>query len=341
MNINDREKLVLNAIVDYYLTFGETIGSRTLVKKYGIELSSATIRNVMADLEDMGFIEKTHTSSGRIPTDRGYKYYLDELLEIERLSHEEKENIDLIYNRRIGELENILKKTTTLLSKMTNYTSIALEPRTTTDRIDRVEFVYIDEYLVMMIVIMDDRTVRTKKISMPYPIDRAELMVKSNEINQKLKNHEIDILEIEKFLIGIEDILLEDEDEDFDKYFINNLASIIKNSNSEEVYDVLDFFNQRKDTKNLFEKLMQQNIADNKAVNIIFGDELGIKELEDFSFVYSIYNVSGAQGIIGVIGPKRMAYSKTIGLIEHVSHELNNVIEQFEKNTMKIKVKWS
>lgn len=331
MNINDREKLVLNAIVDYYLTFGETIGSRTLVKKYGIELSSATIRNVMADLEDMGFIEKTHTSSGRIPTDRGYKYYLDELLEIERLSHEEKENIDLIYNRRIGELENILKKTTTLLSKMTNYTSIALEPRTTTDRIDRVEFVYIDEYLVMMVVIMDDRTVRTKKISMPYPIDRAELMVKSNEINQKLKNHEIDILEIEKFLIGIEDILLEDEDEDFDKYFINNLASIIKNSNSEEVYDVLDFFNQRKDTKNLFEKLMQQNIADNKAVNIIFGDELGIKELEDFSFVYSIYNVSGAQGIIGVIGPKRMAYSKTIGLIEHVSHELNNVIEQFEK----------
>lgn len=251
MNINDREKLVLNAIVDYYLTFGETIGSRTLVKKYGIELSSATIRNVMADLEDMGFIEKTHTSSGRIPTDMGYKYYLDELLEIERLSHEEKENIDLIYNRRIGELENILKKTTTLLSKMTNYTSIALEPRTTTDRIDRVEFVYIDEYLVMMVVIMDDRTVRTKKISMPYPIDRAELMVKSNEINQKLKNHEIDILEIEKFLIGIEDILLEDEDEDFDKYFINNLASIIKNSNSEEVYDVLDFFNQRKDTKNL------------------------------------------------------------------------------------------
>ena len=76
MSISEREKLVLNAIVNYYLTFGDTIGSRTLVKKYGIDLSSATIRNVMADLEDMGYIAKTHTSSGRIPTDKGYKYYL-------------------------------------------------------------------------------------------------------------------------------------------------------------------------------------------------------------------------------------------------------------------------
>ena len=95
MAITDREKLVLNAIVNYYLTFGDTIGSRTLVKKYGINLSSATIRNVMADLEDMGLIAKTHTSSGRIPTDKGYKYYLDELLKVEKLTKEEKENIEL------------------------------------------------------------------------------------------------------------------------------------------------------------------------------------------------------------------------------------------------------
>ena len=120
MSISDREKLVLNAIVDYYLTVGDTIGSRTLVKKYGIELSSATIRNVMADLEDMGFIEKTHTSSGRIPTDMGYKYYLTELLKIERITQEEIENINNVYNRRIDELENVLKKTSNLLPHFQN-----------------------------------------------------------------------------------------------------------------------------------------------------------------------------------------------------------------------------
>ena len=108
MRISEREKLVLNAIVDYYLTVGDTIGSRTLVKKYGIELSSATICNVMADLEDMGFIEKTHTSSGRIPTDMGYKYYLTELLKVEKITQEEIENISNVYNRRVDELENIL-----------------------------------------------------------------------------------------------------------------------------------------------------------------------------------------------------------------------------------------
>ncbi len=97
MAITDREKQVLGAIIDYYLTFGDTIGSRTLVKKYNIGFSSATIRNVMADLEDMGYIAKTHTSSGRVPTDLGYKFYLHELLKIEKLSQSERDRIDLAY----------------------------------------------------------------------------------------------------------------------------------------------------------------------------------------------------------------------------------------------------
>src|SRR3712207_8974473 len=110
MGISDREKLVLNAIVNYYLTFGDTIGSRTLVKKYGIELSSATIRNVMADLEDMGFIGKTHTSSGRIPTDKGYRYYLNELLKVERLSQRSEEHTSELQSRQYLVCRLLLEK---------------------------------------------------------------------------------------------------------------------------------------------------------------------------------------------------------------------------------------
>lgn len=332
MTISEREKLVLNAIIDYYLTHGETIGSRTLVKKYGIELSSATIRNVMADLEDMGFIEKTHTSSGRIPTDLGYKYYLDELLEIERLTFEEKQNIDMIYNRRVIELDNILEKTTNLLSKMTSYTSIVVEPKTTNDRLERIELIYIDEYLLMLIIIMEDRTIKTKKINMPYPILKEEVLNLNIEINKKLKENIISVSEIESFIIG--NNILEDEekdeDDDFDKYFINNIVSMAKNTSVNEIYDVLEFFNKRNDTKLLINKLINQKRSEDKVVNIIFGEELGIKELENFSFVYSVYNIGDSEGIIGVIGPKRMAYSKTIGLIEHVTEELNHAIEQLE-----------
>lgn len=335
MNISDREKLVLNAIIDYYLTYGDTIGSRTLVKKYGIELSSATIRNVMADLEDMGFIEKTHTSSGRIPTDMGYKYYLDELLQIERITQEERENINLVYSRRIDELDNILKKTSSLLSKLTNYAGIAVEPKTTNERIKRIELVYIDSYLTMVVIITEDRQIKTKNIHLSYPITKEELNKKSKELNEMLKNNELDIFHIEKFLLDEDEIVYDDliDDSDFTKYFINNLSSMLKDKSVDEIADVIEFFNERKDIRDLFEKLIEQKSKENKTkdVNVIFGDELGIKELEDFSFVYSIYDIGGAKGIIGVMGPKRMAYSKTMGLINHVSREVNKVLHLIEK----------
>ena len=338
MRISEREKLVLNAIVDYYLTVGDTIGSRTLVKKYGIELSSATIRNVMADLEDMGFIEKTHTSSGRIPTDMGYKYYLTELLKVEKITQEEIENISNVYNRRVDELENILKQTSTLLSKLTNYAGIAVEPKPDNTKVDRVELVYIDEYLIMAVIVMEDRRVKTKNIHLPYPITKDEVDKKVVELNDKVKNNEIAINDIEKFFTESSDIIYEYDDEDeLSKYFINNLPGVLKDRDIEEVTDVIEFFNERKDIRDLFEKLIEQKAKENSKtnVNVILGDELGIKELEDFSFVYSIYNLGGAQGIIGVMGPKRMAYSKTMGLINHVSREVNKVINSMEREKNK------
>ena len=338
MRISEREKLVLNAIVDYYLTVGDTIGSRTLVKKYGIELSSATIRNVMADLEDMGFIEKTHTSSGRIPTDMGYKYYLTELLKVEKITQEEIENISNVYNRRVDELENILKQTSTLLSKLTNYAGIAVEPKPDNTKVDRVELVYIDEYLIMAVIVMEDRRVKSKNIHLPYPITKDEVDKKVVELNDKIKNNEIAINDIEKFFTESSDIIYEYDDEDeLSKYFINNLPGVLKDRDIEEVTDVIEFFNERKDIRDLFEKLIEQKAKENSKtnVNVILGDELGIKELEDFSFVYSIYNLGGAQGIIGVMGPKRMAYSKTMGLINHVSREVNKLINSMEREKNK------
>ena len=338
MRISEREKLVLNAIVDYYLTVGDTIGSRTLVKKYGIELSSATIRNVMADLEDMGFIEKTHTSSGRIPTDMGYKYYLTELLKVEKITQEEIENISNVYNRRVDELENILKQTSTLLSKLTNYAGIAVEPKPDNTKVDRVELVYIDEYLIMAVIVMEDRRVKTKNIHLSYPITKDEVDKKVVELNDKIKNNEIAINDIEKFFTESSDIICEHDDEDeLSKYFINNLPGVLKDRDIEEVTDVIEFFNERKDIRDLFEKLIEQKAKENSKtnVNVILGDELGIKELEDFSFVYSIYNLGGAQGIIGVMGPKRMAYSKTMGLINHVSREVNKLINSMEREKNK------
>lgn len=332
MSISDREKLVLNAIVNYYLTFGDTIGSRTLVKKYGIDLSSATIRNVMADLEDMGFIAKTHTSSGRIPTDKGYKYYLDELLKVEKLTKEEKENIELEYEFRINELDMLLQKTSSLLSKLTSYAGIVMEPSTVVERIKRIELVHIDDFMVIAVIIMENRAVKTKKIILDQAVSKEELEIISREINEKVKSNEVNIGNLESFIKGRK--LIGDTGEIFDddgKLFINNVPSIFRDKNVNEVSEVLELFHHRKDIKLLFEQVVKNRDSSYGKVNVIFGDEIGIKGLEDYSFVYSIYKAGASQGILGVIGPKRMAYSKTMGLIKYVTQEVNKVINQIER----------
>lgn len=336
MSINEREKLVLNAIINYYLTFGDTIGSRTLVKKYGIELSSATIRNVMADLEDMGFIGKTHTSSGRIPTDKGYRYYLNELLKVERLTQQERADIEGFYENRIGELDILLETTSSLLSKLTNYAGIAVEPRMRDSDIHRIELIHIDEYLIMVVVIMEDRRVKTKKISLINPISREELTEIAKELNLKIQTQHLSMKEIEEFILG-EDVIQGSESsmEDMHRFFIDNVTSMLREKDMDAASEVLDFFSEKKDIRQMFEALIQKKQEFSTGVQVIFGDELGIKELEDYSFVYSLYQLGGAQGIIGVIGPKRMAYSKTVGLLDYVTKEVNRVIHRIETKEVK------
>lgn len=330
MSITEREKLVLNAIVNYYLNFGDTIGSRTLVKKYGIDLSSATIRNVMADLEDMGFIAKTHTSSGRIPTDKGYRYYLDELLKIEKLTKQEKENIELSYEYRVNELDMLLQHTSSLLSKLTTYAGIAMEPAIIIEKVKKVELVHIDDYMIISIIVLENRAVKTKKVILTNPITKDELAELTEEINERLKVEDLSSTEIENFILGKKKIIpkVARHYEDDGKLFINNVPSIFRDKNVNEVSEALELFNQRKDIRGIFEHIINTRNTTNGRVEVVFGDELGIKGLEDYSFVYSTYSIGDSQGVIGVIGPKRMAYSKTMGLIKYVTQEVNKVINQ-------------
>lgn len=335
MAISDREKLVLGVIIDYYLTFGDTIGSRTLVKKYNIELSSATIRNVMADLEDMGYISKTHTSSGRIPTDKGYKFYLHELLKVEKISKEERKKIDMAYELRVSELEDILKKTSTLLSKLTSYAGIVVEPDIKREGIKKVELVHIDDYLIMAVIVMDNMAVRTKKISLEHGLSREELAAVSKELNEKLRKGELKSYEVEDFILEKDNPVLSNlENEVFQdiegQFYMNNTSSIFQNKSVEEARETLELFNKKKGMKEIFEILVKSREHDYGDVNVVFGDELNIKGLEDFSFVYSVYKMGESQGVIGVIGPRRMAYSKTMGLVKYVTKEVNKVIEEIE-----------
>ncbi|GLI55680.1 heat-inducible transcription repressor HrcA [Propionigenium maris DSM 9537] len=336
MAITDREKQVLGAIIDYYLTFGDTIGSRTLVKKYNIGFSSATIRNVMADLEDMGYIAKTHTSSGRVPTDLGYKFYLHELLKIEQLSKAERDRIDLAYERRVTEIESVLKKTSSLLSKLTSYAGMVIEPDFKREKIKKVELVHIDDYLVMAVIVSENMSVRTKKLSLEHGITREELEKVSKEINEKLKRGEVHShTQVEELILEKDNPLLEEFEREIyqdiqGNFFLNNATSIFHDKSVGEVQETLEMFNRKKGVRELFESLVKAREPNYGEVNVAFGDELNIPGLEDFSFVYSVYKMGSSQGVIGVIGPRRMAYSKTMGLVDYVTREVNKVIDEIE-----------
>lgn len=334
--ITDREKLVLGAIIDHYLTEGDTIGSRTLVKKYNIKYSSATIRNVMADLEDFGYLTKTHTSSGRIPTDLGYKFYLSELLKIDKLSRNEMEKIHQIYDKKIGEFDEILRKTSNLLSKLTSYAGIVLEPSISCETIKKVELVHVSDYMAMAVIVMNDATVRTRKIYFENPIDEIELKKISVKLNEKSSKGEIKTYEIENFvkekgnpvLESISNKIYQDME---GEVFINGASTIFEDKTVEEAKEALEIFNKRKGLDEIFKELVSTREHKHGKVYVVFGDELNIEALKDFSFVYSFYKNGNSQGIIGVVGPKRMAYSKTVSLVEYVTKEVNNVINISQK----------
>lgn len=163
-----------------------------------------------------------------------------------------------MYNCRVDELENILKKIFILFLKLINYVGIVVELKFDNKKVSRVEFVYIDEYLVMVIIVMDDRRVKIKNIYLVYLILKEEVEKKVDELNVKIRNNEIVINDIEKFFIESIDIVYEYDDEDeFSKYFINNFLSMLKNENIVEVIDVIEFFNERKDIRELFEKFIE------------------------------------------------------------------------------------
>lgn len=321
MIVNDREKLVLSAIIDSYLLSGETIGSRTLVKKYNIDLSSATIRNVMSDLEDKGFLAKTHSSSGRIPTDLGYRFYLEELLKIKKLSSDEKARINFVYENKIRELDSVLEKTSILLSNLTNYVGIVIEPAHKKEKIKKVELVHIDDHMAMAVVVMENKTVRTKKIFFDEKCTEKDLLSLSSRINNEIKNNFVESHEIDNII----DFVYNEVE---GKLFLESSSEIFKNKQVNEIKDVLDIFSKEKRIKELFEEAVKLKPFKDGDVNVIFGEELAVKGLEDYSFVYSIYNLDNSQGIVGVMGPKRMSYSKTMGVIQYVTQEVNKAIKE-------------
>lgn len=331
--LNERKKRILQAIVEEYISTAEPVSSSSLVNKYGLDFSSATIRNEMANLEKSGFLDKTHTSSGRIPSAKGYRYYVDELLKDDNLSLEEIKYISSKLETKVNEIEELTKITTSTLSEITHYTTVAIGPKASEQLIQEIKFVMLGARMIMAIILTDAGMVKETIIKFDEDITDKQVETLNYMFNNKLKNQPLSIINrpLEEYLINemsysvkvikpiIEQIkrVLDDDN----KLYLEgaNKSFELPEFNSLEV--AKNFINIL-DEKEIVSDMLNSGFAQD--INVYIGEENEKDELKDFSIVTFKHRVGDKDlGTIGIIGPKRMDYSKVISVMKYINKKMN------------------
>lgn len=332
--LSGRKKLILRSVIESHIATGEPIGSKYLMSNSEIPYSSATIRNEMAELEDLGYLEQPHTSAGRVPTGLGYRFYVDSLMESYKLTATEIVSLNSIIRDKMGELNAILKSASKLIASMTNYTTVAVK---TTPAgaltVSQFSYMLLDEHTFLLVMRMSDGTVSTKQIRADVPLDHETLqrlctVLDENFANQSSSGMTLPMIMraesemgafgtlISPVIKAIYDTIGKSEEADINFEGINKLLEYPEFSNVEQMKKVIGMFENKADLMKIIEN------ADDDKVNIFIGQN---GELIDHSaFVFKTIKVGGkAVGAIGVFGPSRMDYSKVISTVEYLSESLS------------------
>ena len=341
MLLDDRKLRILQAIIDDYIHSAEPVGSRTIAKKHELGLSSATIRNEMADLEEMGFLEQPYTSAGRVPSDKGYRLYVDQLMQIDELSQPDIDKIKNAMDIRINELSQLIRNASVVMSQFTKYTSLAVTPHIKKSALKAVQVVPIEQGKALVIIVTDTNIVRNSLVRIDEKITPDFLIQVSNILNEKLKGFTLDMLksnplkeEIERttsiphalimpILDGIEDLV---KTIDQPEIYLEGTTNILNFPEFREVQKAKEFLNIL-DEKKLVSDLLVSNLYNNNDIIIQIGNENIIEGIKDCSLVTASYSVGEhVIGTIGIIGPTRMEYSKVVSSMNYIRNKINQEI---------------
>jgi len=337
--LNDRKKRILGAIVEEYISTAEPVSSASIVQKYGFNFSSATIRNEMAELEEEGYLEKPHTSAGRIPSAKGYRFYVDQLIREDNIDLEEIGYIKSKLESRVVEIEDLLKIATNTLSEITHYTSIAIRPKPEYHIIEDVKFILLGSRMLMSIILTDAGVIKESIIKFEEDVNEDLIQQLNIMFNAKLKGKPLTYIdkpmeeyigqEVKNSLKIITPIVQE---------FNNAIEQYRTDMYLEGTTRVFDFPEFKKletarnflsvlETKDLVRDIFDSGFASN--INVYIGDESGVDEFRDFSIVTFKHMIEGKElGTIGIIGPKRMDYSKVISVMKYISKKLNQNLDE-------------
>ena len=331
--LTDRKKIVLKAIIEEYISTAEPVSSGAIVEKYIPDCSSATIRNEMAELEQLGYIEKPHTSAGRIPSVKGYRFYVDELLNDENISLDEIQYIKEQLETKVNEIEDLTKITTNTLSEITHYTTVAIGPSSSTNIITDVRFVLLGSRLLMVVILTDNGQIKETVIKYDEDITQNQVNGLDNIFNNRLRGKPL-----EKIDKPMEEYILSAMNNQVNviKPIIDQMNRVIEARNdiylegANKVFDFPEFkkietaknFLSILDTKEEMLEVLNSGIA--KDINVYIGDENEREELKDLSIITFKHTAFGKDlGTIGIIGPKRMDYSKVISIMKYINKKLN------------------
>lgn len=331
--MDKRKKKILQAIVEEYINSAEPVSSGSIVKKYGLDLSSATIRNEMAELEKVGYLEKPHTSSGRIPSPKGYRLYVDELLNDQNISIDEIKYIQSKLETRVNEIEELTKIATSTLSEITHYTTLAIGPKNQLQNIEEIKFVLLGTRMLMAVILTDSGIIKETIIKFDEDITNEQVDTLNFIFNNKLRGKPLEEIDkpLEEYIFSHMSYSLR-----VIKPIMEQLNKTISNENkiylegANKAFDLPEFksldvaknFINVIDKKEIVADLLNTGFAND--INVYIGNENENEHLKDFSIITFKHKYKDKDlGTIGIIGPTRMNYSKVISVMKYISKKLN------------------
>ena len=345
--LDERKVKILDAIIRNYLATGEPVGSRTISKYTDLNLSSATIRNEMADLEEMGYIVQPHTSAGRIPSDKGYRLYVDHLME--EKDREISEMKDFVIEKT-EKMEKVLKQAAKLLASNTNYATLVSAPAYSKNKIKFIQLSAVSDTQLLAVIVMNSNVVKNQMIDISEPLDNETVLKLNILLNTSLNGLSLDEINLgtiallkeqagihSEIVSHVLDTLVQtiSETEDLQIYTsgATNILKYPELSDSDSVSSLLSTFEEKEE----LQSLVTESLSDNEnetGIQVYIGNETPVQTMKDCSVVTAVYDLGeGVKGTIGIIGPKRMDYEKVMDNLKTLKSQLDGIYKKSEDDS--------
>lgn len=331
--LTERQRMILNAIVDDYIRSAEPVGSRSISKRGDVGFSPATIRNEMADLEELGFLEQPHTSAGRIPSTKGYRYYVDHLVKINEVREKDLTKFRSYFTDKMNQMEQVIQHTASILSNLTNYTSILLGPEMFSTSLKHFNIVPLDQTSAVAIIVTNTGHVENRTISIPAGVSMEDMEKVVNILNTKLVGVPLIRLksklysevgqELEKYVDHCEEVMtvldkaLQSDDEH--RIFLSGTTNMLTQpefKDVDKVKTILDLLDETPTIMKMFTALPS-------GIQVRIGTENDHEAIANCSLITATYSVDGQSlGTVGILGPTRMEYGKVINLLDIISQDM-------------------